>query len=116
MDDGTPDPAEDRRDEKSGSDRRTQGDRRSTVAPWTGVERRKSNRRMTADRRGLPHGIFYKTNDPLADLYNWLSDQCYGKWSVGLEEQAEGATKRTVKVLFELESDKNNFMDTVVRA
>jgi len=101
--------------ERSESDRRAHVDRRHTVAPWTGVENRQNNRRHAIDRRGLPFGIFYKTEEPLAVLYAWLRDHCYGKWSVGIDQGEEEPIKKSVKVLFELENDKDQFMETVIR-
>ncbi|MBT4934839.1 MAG: hypothetical protein HOL66_09650 [Rhodospirillaceae bacterium] len=102
--------------ERKSSDRREQSDRRCTVAPWTGKERRQGNRRQAIDRRGLPFGVYYKSSEPLAILYDWLRDHCYGKWSVGIEAAGNDPFKKAVKVLFELESDKDTFMTSVVRA
>ncbi len=115
MGQGESDPRESGFQERDKSDRRSHIDRRSNIAPWTGTERRIVNRRQAIDRRGLPHGVFYKANGPLKVLYGWLRDNCYGKWSVGHEKGGPGTTKKTVKVLFELESDKANFLETVVR-
>jgi len=100
---------------RKSSDRREHVDRRSTVAPWTGAEHRQANRRNAMDRRGLPFGIFYKSSEPLAVLYDWLRDHCSGKWSVGIEQIAEEQVRVSVKVLFELEGDKDTFMTDVVR-
>ena len=49
-------------------------------------------------------------------MYDWLRDHCYGKWSVGIEAAGNDPFKKAVKVLFELESDKDTFMTSVVRA
>ena len=105
----------DNENERSRSDRRNGYDRRSNVEPWEGDERRIFNRRQAVDRRGLPHGIFYRTDDPLGALYDWLRKHCIGKWSVGLEEDNDQG-KKAVKVLFETERDKDLFMETVVRS
>lgn len=107
--------SEDKHLKRKGSDRRAHADRRSAIAPWTGDERRSGNRRQAADRRGLPFGVHYKTSEPLAVLYDWLRDHCYGKWSVGIEAVGSDPFKKAVKVLFELESDKDTFMTSVVR-
>lgn len=98
------------------SDRRSHVDRRRNVAPWTGAEQRQANRRNAIDRRGLPYGVFYKTSDPLVVLYDWLRDQCSGKWSVGIEAVGDDPIRKSVKVLFEQESDKLTFMANVVQS
>lgn len=115
MADDNPGRPEGRRLERKGGDRRAHVDRRRTVVPWTGAEHRRANRRNAIDRRGLPFGVFYKSSDPLAVLYDWLRDHCSGKWSVGIEAAGEDPFKKSVKVLFELESDKDTFMAVVVR-
>lgn len=115
MSEDTPGPSESGQKERSGSDRRGHVDRRRNVAPWAGDERRKANRRKAVDRRGLPHGVHYKTSEPLAVLYDWLNDHCYGRWSVGIDGAGEDPVKKSVKVLFEMEKDRNKFMETVVR-
>lgn len=98
------------------SDRRSGQDRRSVTVPWDGEERRKTNRRHAADRRGLQFGIFYKTDQSLGVLYDWLGENCTGTWSVGLEEAGSATDRKSVKVLFEQDQDKTLFMNEVVRA
>ena len=95
--------------ERSGSDRRSHIDRRRTVAPLTGPERRSANRRHAIDRRGLPYGVHFKTGEPLIVLYRWLRRNCIGKWSVGLESDKKAQDKKSVKALFEIASDKDKF-------
>jgi len=115
MIDDIPQQSEQEQLQRKSSDRRTHSDRRRTIAPWTGDEYRKANRRNAIDRRGLPFGVFYKSTEPLPVLYAWLRNNCGGKWSVGIEEAEEEAVKKTLKVLFEQESDKDTFMENVVR-
>ena len=116
MGDDTSERPEETLKERSGCDRRSHIDRRRKVAPWTGDNHREGNRRKATDRRGLPFGVFYKTNKPMAILYDWLGAHCYGKWSVGLEQAEDNPLKKAVKVLFELENDKDTFMQEVVRS
>jgi hypothetical protein len=106
---------EDKQLQRKAGDRRERTDRRRTIVPWSGLERRQGNRRQAIDRRGLPFGVHYKTSEPLAILYDWLRDHCYGKWSVGIEPAGSDPFKKAVKVLFEMESDKDTFMSNVVR-
>jgi hypothetical protein len=110
-----PEQPEDRQLKRQAGDRRSAVERRHSIAPWGGGERRRANRRNASDRRGLPFGVFYKTAEPLAVLYDWLRDQCAGKWSVGIEPAGDDPFKKSVKVLFELEADKDSFMANVVR-
>ena len=98
-----------------GPDRRSGLDRRLDDLSYEGPDRREFNRRQSIDRRGLPFGIFYKSDKPVVILYDWLKEYSEGKWGVGIEPAKGEAGKKSMKVLFELESDKINFLNTVVR-
>lgn len=115
MSDDRPDSKPPLPQQRSPTDRRSGEDRRSSDLTWQGVERRKTNRRHAADRRGLQFGLFYKTGQSLGDLYDWLEENCTGQWSVGLEEGGSATDRRSVKVLFEHDRDKALFMEAVVR-
>jgi len=115
MNTDTPEPAAEEQKDRKKTDRRSHVDRRSAMAPWQGQEQLDTNRRKAVDRRGLSHGVFYKTDSPLDVLYDWLRDHCKGKWSVGIESANNDSVKKSVKVLFEQEADKKNFVDSVVR-
>ena len=98
-----------------GPDRRVGEERRRENLAYDGPDRRKFNRRQTMDRRGLPFGVFYKSDKPIAILYDWLKEFCVGKWGVGIDAVEGEAEKKSMKVLFEKKSDKENFLNTVVR-
>ncbi|NQV47642.1 MAG: hypothetical protein HQ504_07655 [Rhodospirillaceae bacterium] len=98
-----------------GPDRRSGRDRRLEDISYDGADRREFDRRQSIDRRGLPYGVFYKTDKPIVILYDWLKEYCIGKWGVGIEPVKGQADKKSMKVLFEKESDKENFLNTVVR-
>jgi len=96
-------------------ERRADGDRRHAEKPHAGPERRSFERRRSIERRGLPFGIFYKTDESLNVIYDWLHGNCRGKWGIGIEPLAGDATGKAVKVLFEIEAEKTAFMEQVVR-
>ena len=50
---------------------------------------------------------------PVAEVEDWLEDHCDGNWSLMLEDLDERLERTTFRVIFELESDKQNFKDMV---
>jgi hypothetical protein len=82
---------------------RRQGDRRrGSEAP--------NQERRGKDRRQWTFGVLYRTVFPLSRVEDWLELNTKGRWAVALEDIGEGFTSKTVKVSFELESDKNAFV------
>lgn len=61
-------------------------------------------------RRRTVYGVEYVTAGSLIDLEDWLDANCQGKWSLGLEGMDEKRVKKTVKILFEEEGDKQRFI------
>lgn len=61
-------------------------------------------------RRRTVYGVEYVTAGSLTDLEDWLDAYCQGKWSLGLEGMDELRVKKTVKILFEEEGDKQRFI------
>ena len=74
-----------------------------------------SDRPKKSARRRTVYGVEYVTADSLSNLENWLDNNCQGKWSLGLEGMDELRVKKTVKILFEEESDKLRFIATFSR-
>ncbi|MEK7244862.1 MAG: hypothetical protein AAB223_02460 [Pseudomonadota bacterium] len=66
-------------------------------------------------RRRTVYGVEYVTADSLSNLEDWLDANCQGKWSLGLEGMDEKRVKKTVKILFEEEGDKQRFIATFAR-
>ena len=57
------------------------------------------------DRRGLNHGVRYRSSDSGAEIEKWLDLNCEGKWSIELDGIGKTLASRTFLTMFELESD-----------
>ena len=66
-------------------------------------------------RRRFAYGVQYVTADSLTSLEDWLDANCQGKWSLALEDMDENRVKKTVKILFEEEGDKQRFIAQFAR-
>lgn len=73
-------------------------------------EKRQSKRQI-GDTRGLTHGIIYTTSDSITALEDWLNDNCLGKWSMELIAMDDDLLRKRVKIMFELDSDKQSFRE-----
>ena len=52
---------------------------------------------------------------PIAEVEDWLENHCGGAWSMMLEDLDEGLEHKTIRVLFEIESDKQKFINMIQR-
>ena len=59
--------------------------------------------------------VGYTMSRPIAEVEDWLETHCGGVWSVMLEDLDDGLERKTIRVLFEIESDKQKFMSMVQR-
>lgn len=92
------------RERRSGSDRRAGGKPGATGAP-PGGERRQT------DRRVLVYGILLSTARSVASIEAWLEPNCEGDWTIVLDEIDDGDLGRKhLRIMFELESDKQKFI------
>ena len=84
---------------RSGEDRRRAGD----AAP-------EGERRRNADRRGMRHGVLYTTTRAISFLEDWLEENCREAWNVSLEGISEDLERKSVRVFFMSEQDKQAFV------
>ncbi|NQU61959.1 MAG: hypothetical protein HQ512_12580 [Rhodospirillales bacterium] len=104
-------PTEQRLDD--GGERRALESRRETEDPFKGEEQRnEQDRRAETDRREMAFGVDCKTSGSLTTIEDWLDDHCQGTWKLIILEMevAEDLAKKNVKVMFELEHDKDQFV------
>ncbi len=91
-------------------ERRTDLERRQYTKENNAEDRRtQSDRRKGGDRRAHIYGAPYTTADSVCELEDWLKGNCEGTWSMVIEELADEKSPPTYLVMFELESDKQNF-------
>jgi hypothetical protein len=69
----------------------------------------------SADRRILRHGLLYTMSGSTTVVEEWLEDHCDGRWYVMLEDLNEELDRTTIRVLFEIESDKQKFKSMILR-
>ncbi len=86
------------------TERRADQDRRTVADPEKARERRNGERRRTV------HGIEYVTADPLSRAQEWLEENCQGRWSLALESMDPDRVRKTIRILFEDQNDKQMFL------
>ena len=84
---------------RSGEDRRRDGD----AAP-------EGERRRNSDRRGMRHGVLYTTTRAISFLEDWLDANCEDAWNVSLEGISEDLERKSVRLFFMSEKDKQAFV------
>jgi hypothetical protein len=72
-------------------------------------ERRKDAQK--SDRRRWTCGILYKTSIPVAEIEAWLEANTEGAWQVGLEGMGEELSSKVLKIMFESQDDKTDFVE-----
>ena len=102
-------------DKRLSEDRRSLAERRAGGEPSDGEDQRERSDRRDADHRVLRYGLLYTMSRPIAEVEDWLETHCGGVWSVMLEDLDDGLERKTIRVLFEIESDKQKFMSMVQR-
>jgi hypothetical protein len=75
-------------------------------------ERRDSQK---SDRRRWTCGILYKTSLPVAEIETWLEANTEGNWQVGLEGIGEELSSKVLKIMFEHQDDKTDFVEAFSR-
>jgi len=100
-----------RTDEGADANRRAGGDRRKPDAAWQGGERRSQPDRRQPPRREMRYGVLLSTVRTVASIEEWLEPRCQGDWMIILDEiDADDLLKKRLRILFELESDKQAFI------
>ena len=62
---------------------------------------------QTVKRSKFTCGTLYVTTEPAEDLEEWLQRQCSGGYYLSLEDIDDDLSRKTFKVLFENESDRD---------
>ncbi|MGY9015325.1 MAG: hypothetical protein ACKVG9_08570 [Rhodospirillales bacterium] len=57
----------------------------------------------------MRYGLIYSTNGSISEIEEWLEEFCVGKFQVSLEDMDADLSTKSVRVLFENESDEINF-------
>jgi hypothetical protein len=71
-----------------------------------GNDRRENNERRIAERRRWCYGVLFRTRLPMTAIEEWLDECAEGRWSATLEDLDPKRKQKTLKLSFELESDK----------
>lgn len=67
-------------------------------------------------RPTLSFGVLYSTEGAVADVEDWLDDNCDGDWSLTVEGMDESLVKKSLRIMFAQESDKVRFINDFARA
>lgn len=62
------------------------------------------------DRRRMTCGILYSCYGAIGEVEDWLDDHCQGDFDLVLEGMDEDLIRKSLKIMFELESDKATFI------
>jgi hypothetical protein len=100
-------------DRRVGEDRRSLTGRGEGSEPADGDYQNDPAHRRSTDRRVLRYGLLYAMSRPVAEVEEWLDTHCDASWNVMLEDLDDNLERKTIRVLFELESDKQNFVHMV---
>jgi len=85
----------------SDDDNTIQSDRRSDSADtYAGKERRK-----------LTCGVLYNCYGAIGEVEDWLDDYCEGDFNLVIEGMDDDLVKKSLKIMFELETDKSRFIE-----
>jgi len=92
------------------ADRRELDDRREDENFFGDADRRSLADRRQGARRKLTCGVLYTTSGAVTEIEDWLEDNCQGDFSLGIEDMDDELIKKSLKILFELETDKQRFI------
>ncbi len=99
------------------STRRDVDDRRQSDEPFEGEDRRTTpERRLGADRRSMTYDVTCKTSGAITRIEDRLNERCVGKWNIRLQGMDDKLITKSLRIMFELESDRKNFHDYYVKS
>jgi len=58
----------------------------------------------------LAFGVLYTCYGAMWEIEDWLDDNCQGQHSLVIDTIDEDLVKKTLRIMFELESDKTSFV------
>lgn len=102
--------------ESTDSTRRSDEERRQEEKSTGSEERREtSDRREKPDRREMGLNVTCKTKGPLANIEDWLDENCQSGWKVVLQRIGTNLVEKHLMVMFETEADRDNFLDKYLK-
>ncbi len=63
----------------------------------------------------LSFGVLFSTVGAVADVEDWLDDYCAGEWSLMVEGMDDSLVKKSLRIMFETETDKHRFIEEYAR-
>ena len=92
-------------------------DRRQSYEPFAGEDRRTTpERRSDAYRRAMTYEVTCKTTGAITTIEKYLNARCEGKWNIRLQDMDDELVTKSLRIMFELESDRKNFHDYYVKS
>ncbi len=99
------------------STRRSDETRRHEQEDFEGEEKRhEPDRRFDPDRRGMTFDINCKTSGSLSTIEDWLDQHCNGEWNLVLAARTGDLAQKSIKIMFELSEDKEQFINLYGKA
>jgi len=68
------------------------------------------DRRTPSDRRKIIYSLTCKTSGSITKIEDWLDENCASEWSVVLQDIAEDFMQKNLRIMFERESDREQFL------
>lgn len=59
----------------------------------------------------MVYGVLLSTARPVTAIEDWLEPNCEGDWAIVLDEIADDFGKKRLRIMFELEADKQKFIE-----
>ncbi len=107
-------PAEQR--EAVDSTRRSDEERRQAEKSFGGEENRViPDRRENPDRREMGLNVACQTSGPLANIEDWLDENCQSGWKVVLQRIGRDMVEKHLMVMFETEADRDTFLNKYLK-
>ncbi len=63
----------------------------------------------------MKYGVLYRTTESAMKVEDWLESNSIGDFSIGVEELQSKRQLKTLKIVFDDENDKKNFIDNFQR-
>ncbi len=63
------------------------------------------------ERRKLTCGVLYTCYGAIGEVEDWLDDHCEGDVHLVIEGMDDDLVRKSLKIMFELQSDKTKFID-----
>ena len=99
------------------STRRSVDDRRQSDEPFEGEDCRTTpERRSGADRRSMTYDVTCKTSGAITRIEDRLKERCEGKWNIRFQDMDNKLITKSLRIMFELESDRKKFHDYYVKS